>query len=303
MMSRIHKIKLLSLVIFAVLFYSCNERAIKFNFSGKKVLYSDKIERKHELVLLNLDTKEEIRFDNFEGIDPSGFLLFKEGRSIFVENYNFGSAGRVFIYDVLKDAEIEIDIHSKNNEMAGFSNVNIYNKNFYFTSENKIFAHSLNDFTLVKEYTTDSVIAQLAVYNEDLFAIVYDVYDNEHDAYGYSSTYLYDFNNKTKTEIPYRAGLYDWSNDRKKLLFNARGPKIMDYPSMEVHPIEAIEKDSLEIYSWMKFVGNDEIAFTGFRKGGNHFESTNLYLLNLQTEKIEQITFSNTPKEIKSASY
>ena len=304
MMLKSDNIKILVISAIVVLvFCSCKGQIINFNFSGRKVLYSNEFEGKRELVLLNLDTKEEIKLENFDEIGPSGFLLFNDGKNIFVNSYNVGSTGGVFIYDVLKDYVIEINIHSKNNEMAGFTSVNIYDSNFYFASVNKIFAHSLNDFELVKEYTTDSLIAQFAVYDEDIIAVNYSIYDDEHKGYGLSSIYLFDFKNESSKEIPYRALLYGWSNDRKKLLFNSKGPKILEYPSLIVHPIDAIEKDSLEIYSWMRFVGNDEIIFAGYKKGGDHYKSTNLYLLNLKSEKIEQITNSDSPKEIKSACY
>jgi hypothetical protein len=281
----------------------CQSQNINFNFSGREVLFSDEFEGKNELILLNLDTKEEIKFDNFNGIDPSGFLLFNDGKNIFVNSYDVGSNGSIYIYDVLLDKKKEIDIHSKNNEMAGFTSVNICDSNFYFASLNKIFAHSLYNFELLREYTTDSLISKFSVYDNDLIAIVYNIYDNEHNGYRPSNIYLYDFKNKTSKEIPYLSVLYGWSKDRKKLLFNSRGPKILEYPSLVVKPIDAIDKDSLKIYGQMNFVGNDEIIFAGFKKGGNHFEETNLYILDLKTEKIKQITNTNTPKEIKSTDY
>lgn len=53
----------------------------------------------------------------------------------------------------------------------------------------------------------------------------------------------------------------------------------------------------------MKFVSNDEGVFTGYRRGKERFTSTNLYLLNLKTEEIKQITNSDTEKEVKSTAY
>ena len=300
MMLKILKIKILFVSAFIIfVFYSCNSQTVNFNFTGRKVLYSNELEAKRELVLLNIDTKEEIKFDDFDEIERSSFLLFNDGKNIFVDSYD--ATGKVFIYNVLKNDKTEIDYQAKG--LAGFISVNIFNSNFYFARLNKIYAYSLSDFKLFKEYTTDSLIAQFAVYDEDLIAVVYSIYDNDHKAYGYSNVYLYNFKDKSSKEIPYRALLYSWSNDRKKLLFNSKGPKILEYPSLIVHPVDAIEKDSLEIYSWMRFVGNDEIIFAGYKKGGDHYKSTNLYLLNLKSEKIEQITNSDSPKEIKSACY
>ncbi|GEM_PF-4038313 len=304
MMLKINNILILFVLIFAVAFiYHCDDKPINFNFSGRKVLYSNEFEGKRELILLNLDTKEELKFDNFNEIGPTGFLLFHNGKNIFIDSYDVGSTGGVFIYDILKDKKIEIDIHAKNNEMAGFTSVNIYDSNFYFASVNKIFAHSLYDFELVRKYTTDSLISKFSVYDNDIIAIVYNIFDDEHNGFRPSNIYLYDFKNKIRREIPYLSVLYGWSKDRKKLLFNSRGPKFLEYPSLAVKSMDAIDKNSLEIYGQMNFVGNDEIIFAGFKKGGNHFEETNLYILNLETEKIEQITNTNTPKEIKSTDY
>ena len=66
----------------------------------------------------------------------------------------------------------------------------------------------------------------------------------------------------------------------------------MEYPSLIVQPIESIEKDSLEFYGRMQFVDNDDIVFEAFKKGENHYNSTNLYILNLKTKNIEQITYN-----------
>lgn len=299
---KIRRAKILFASAFVIIvFYSCNNQTINFNFSGRKVLYINEFEEKSELVLLNIDTNEELKFDKFEEIELSDFLLYNDGKNIFVNSYGVDSKGDVFIYEVLKDDKIKIDYRA--NDMAGFISINIFNNNFYFGRLNKIYAYSLSDFKLFKEYTTDSWIAQFAVYDENLFTVNYNIYDDEHNGYRPSNIYLYDFKNISRKEIPYRALLYEWSKDRKKLLFNSRGPKILEYPSLIVKPIDIIDKDSLEIYGQMNFVGNDEIIFTGFKKGGNHFEETDLYILNLNTEKIEQITNTKSLKEIKSTSY
>jgi len=288
-----------SFTIFFVLILvtGCKSQNINFNFSGKKVLYSENIQGKIELVLLNLDTNEKIKFNNFDEVEGSTYILFNEGKKIFVSEYN--STGKVYIYDILKNAKIEIDIHSKNSDMSDFSEINISNNYFYFASHNKIFAHSLVDFSLVKEYTVDSLISQFSVHDKDLMAITYSDFDLDTKCLSISNIYLYNFKDNTKKEIPFRAYLCDWSNNGEKLLFNSIGPKTMDYPTFEIHSINI---DSLEYLIDMSFIANDEIIFSGYRSGED-FNSTNLYLLNLKSKKIIQITNSDTRKEIKSTNY
>ena len=73
----------------------------------------------------------------------------------------------------------------------------------------------------------------------------------------------------------------------------------MDYPSLEIHSIDVIEKDSLSVYS-MQFIGENEIIFTGVKEIDDIYVYKNLYLLNLKSNKIKQITFSNSVQEIES---
>ncbi|HSW56163.1 MAG TPA: hypothetical protein VLH59_13850 [Ignavibacteriaceae bacterium] len=299
---KLNKIKnsiLLTILFILILISGCQSKNVKFSFSGRKVLYSDQFQGNRVLILLNLDTKEELLFDDFDEVERSDFILYNDGKNIFVDSYN--ATGKVFIYGVVKKSETEIDYQSYG--IANFNNVKIFNNNFYFASQKNINSYSLSDLKLIREYNADSLIAQFEVYNEDLFAVNYSIYDDEHNGIRPSSIYIKDFKNKSSKEIPYLALLYDLSLDKQKLLFNSRGPKIMYYPSLVVHPIDAIEKDSLEIYSWMRFVGKDELIFAGFKKGKDPYESTNLYLLHLVTNKIERITNSKTVKEIKSTIY
>jgi hypothetical protein len=290
---------ILIIIFILILNFGCQSQSVNFNFSGRKVLYTNESHSKHDLILLNVDTKEEILFDDFDEVERSNFILYNDGKNIFVDSYN--STGKVFIYDVVENNETEIDYQSY--DIAGFESVNIFNNNFYFGSQKNIYSYSLSDLKLFREYSTDSLISQFVVYNEDLIAVNYSIYDDVHNGIGPSSIYLKDFKNNSSKEIPYLALLYDLSLDKQKFLFNSRGPKIMDYPSLIVHPIDVIGKDSLEIYSWMRFIGKDEIIFAGFKKGEDRYESTNIYLLNLITDKIDQITNTKTMKEIKSTIY
>ena len=280
---------------------SCRGQNVKFNFSGRKVLYSDISERKSELVLLNLDTNEKITFDKFDEVELNNYILFNNAKNILVDGYNSRS-GKVYIYDIIQNKSIDIDINSKNNEMSGFYNVSICGNNFYFNSDNKIFAHSLEDFSLLKIYNTDSDILQFAVYDSNLIAVIHSKFEEDENRDTVSNMYLYDFINKEKKEIPYQAYPLDWSKDRKNLLFLCGGLKIMEYPACIVYPLDSLQNYSLSNPMGIHFISNNEIIFSGYQKGKEN-NSTNLYILDLKSNKTRQITNSNTEKEIKSTCY
>ena len=286
---------ILSIVL--ILVDGCKSQNVKFNFSGKKVLYSDNIDGKTELVLRNIDTNEELRFSNFDDIEGTTYKLFDGGKKIFVNEYN--SSGKVYIYNVLKDEKTVIDIHSKNRDMSDFYNVDIRNNKFYFSSNYNIFSHSLNDYAMNKKYDVDSSISQFSVHDDNLIAVTFHNFDMATKVLSTSYIYLYNFKDNSKKEIPYRAYLYGWSKNGAKLLFNSVGPKIMDYPSFEIHSLSI---DSLNIFRKMLFIDSNEIIFSGYTKDGN-YASTNLYLLILDSKTIIQLTNSNSEKEIKSTSY
>ncbi|MBK7980257.1 MAG: hypothetical protein IPK06_09745 [Ignavibacteriae bacterium] len=251
------------------------------------------------MILINLDTKKNLIFDKFKEIERSNFILFKGGKNIFVESYN--STGEVFIYDIENNSQYDID--KSRNGMSEFNSINIIKNHFYYASQNKIFSYSLNDFKLQKEYVVDSLLNQFIVYNENLIAFNYSIFDEVNNGIRPSYIYLKDFIRNSYKVFPYYALFNDLSKNKQKLLFNSEGPKIMDYPSMEVHSIGAIERDSLEIFGLIRFIGEDEIIFSGYKKGTDRFETTNLYLLNLNTNKIEQITNTKSVKELKSVYY
>ncbi len=103
-------------------------------------------------------------------------------------------------------------------------------------------------------------------------------------------------------EIPYRAFLYGWSNDRKYLLFYSGGPRIFEFPSFNTQSIGYDYEDSLKIYRNMRFIGNNEIIFAA-SKNDDNFDNTNIYELDFNTKTINQITNTNSLKEIKSTFY
>lgn len=288
------------IIFFAAFIGSCRSLDVNINLSGRKVIYTDISDSIKNLVLLNIETNQKLEYDNFDGIELSSFALFDNGKKILVYASE-SRKGNIYIYDIAKNKSTDINMHWKNNEKLHCFNLSIYDSCIYFNSYNEIFAYSLYNRNLIKEYTTDSDIMNFKIYDKEMIAIMHEDFDNN-DNEVVSNMFLYDFNNNSKKEIPYKAYPLDWSKDRKKLLFMCGGPQIMEYPSYKIYSLNAIRDDSLEFNMNMYFISNNEIIFAGNKKGSD-YNYTNLYILNIVTNEIKQITNSDTHKEIKSTCY
>jgi hypothetical protein len=298
----IEKISFIFLLI-CLMFPHCSGQDINFNFSGRKVLYSNKTDRSIELILLNIDTGEELKIRDFDEIEGSSFILYNDGKNILVDSYS--ATGYVYVYDILKDDITKIDFHKKNSKMYRFTDASILNDTLYFASENKIFVHSLQNFNLINEYITDSDISEFAVYNTNMIAITHREVDQT--TLMLSEVSLYNFKDNERSILPTGGTLLKWSKNRKYLMFLAGLfiPTIMEYPSLNKHTIMDFEKDSIDFFREIFFIDDNTLIFAGGKFSTYEYEyKTNLYLYDIaNNEIIKQLTNTETEKEIKSTIY
>ncbi len=270
------------------------EENLQFNFNGRKVLYMDEVDannNQENLILFNLDTNEKLTFTNFNEVKRNSYLLFNNGKSIFMKNY----MDDIGIYDVLTSKV------KKLGNQPGVVAESIYNDTLYLAKGNKITSYTLPDFKKIREYETDSDIHTFAVYSNQKIAVV-------HVNYSLStvevSFYDYSDENRRKTNVPDAKYVMMWSEDRKYLLLN--NSTLLKYPSLEIQPLSGLENESLEVIGFDFLIDNETIIFTG-SKVGEDFDNlgypkmTNLFLYDIKTDKIlKQLTKSNSRKFIKS---
>ena len=177
------------LLFILILFQGCTKPQINFNFTGKKVLYSDVIGQKARLVLLNLDTGKKLVFDDFDEIEGNGYHLYNNGKNILVNSYN--SNGKISSYDVINGEKTEIVLPSKYDNRVSSCNVSIYQNNLYISIDKNIYEYSLNNYRLTKEYKIDSLISEFEVHDNHLIAVNYNHFNYDTNILLLSNIYLY----------------------------------------------------------------------------------------------------------------
>ncbi len=296
---KLSKIKV-CLLIFFILFFSqsCANQQINFDFSGRKVLYTDIIGGEDKLILFNIDTDKKLEIDNLEEIQSNLYSLYNNGEEIIVNSFH--KDGEIYNYNILKKEKNKLNIPFKRDLLITSCHTSTNNKFLYISFNNRIFQYSTNDFSLVKDYSIDSTIFQLEVNNQNTIAYVYPYFENY--SFGVSEIHISDLHNAITQVLPYRGYIYGWSKNSNNLLIKSGGIKIINYPALTVKEIDFPSLDSLVIFRSINFISDTEIIFSAFKKNED-LSKTNLYILNWENNEIKQLTNSNSQKEIKSSFY
>lgn len=290
--------------LFLLLFLiSCTAQTKDFNLSGRLVLYSSNVDEKSELILLNIDTNQELVLPFFEEIGRSGYLLFDNGKKILVDSYS--SLGNLYVYEIINREKTKIDLDKVNNEIYGFFNASIRKDTLYFSGGEKLYIYSLPEFNKISELSFNFNISQFAVYNNNLAAITYSSFDYESKGLTLSNIYFYNLEKKNILDSLFSGGFQlKWSNDETNLFFvkGSYQPTIVHFPSLQQIPL-TIEGDSLKYYREMFFIDNENIILTCYLKDKDE-NASDLYLYGIKENKIlRKLTNTNTLKEIKSSFY
>lgn len=299
MKSLLLKIFVSSLILFISLFIqSCENQLINFDFSGRKVLYTDIIGGEEKLILFNIDTNKKLVIDHIDDIHKNSYDLYNNGQEIIVNTFH--TDGDIYSYNVLKGDKKSINLPFERNLIITSCHTSV-NKNYlYISFNNRIFQYSINDFSLVKDYSIDSTIFELEVNSQNTIAYVYPCFENH--SFGVSEIHVSDLHNATTQILPYRGYIYGWSKNANNLLIISGGIKIIEYPTLKLKAIDFSFSDSLKFFRALDFISDREIIFSAY-KTNEDFSKTDLFIYNWESNEIKQITNSNSQKEIKSTFY
>lgn len=297
------KIVLCCVILIAQSFYTCNGQYVNTNLEGDKILYLNTVEGDSKLVLFNPDTKKEVNLENIDEIERSNFMFFANGEKMIIDSYNT-KKGKLFSYNLGTSEKNEFDIRSYNDMISGFYDPEILGNLIYFASGKNIFAHSVDDYKLIKKYSFKSEIAEFAVLDEDIIAFTTSSIDLDQHNIEISNIQILNSRTGVIDTLQYGGGMLRWSKDRTNLFFLDWNFEliILKFPACIPLLIASLEKEGIDSYEKLFFISDHEIVLTG-RMKSDAPDVTNIFLFDITTEKFTKLTNSNTLKEIKATYY
>lgn len=285
-----------------IILFGCSPEVINFNFNGRLVLFSSKEKDEINVYLLNIDTNEKLKLDGLHEMQSSELLLYNGGKNVFVnqKEYNY-----FLKYDVLTKNKIKIYLGVQSNLLPQFVDISIQHDTLYFASDSKITSCSIEDFDIIREYNTESLINEFAVLNENRIFVTHYSFDFEKKLHNWSNLILYNFTiPEYKIELSYKGILTKCSSDGRYLLFTkALIPYLLEDSSLAIKKLDGLGQDSVKIVGESYFIDNDLLIFPAF-KISNPKKQTDLYIYDLAKDQItKKITNSGNIIEIKSSIY
>lgn len=295
-------IVVLFLTITVVLLLGCKAQKITFELKGRNTLISMKEGQESKLLLLNIDTEEQIEVNYFDKINKFSFQLFNQCNNIFVDPHN----SSYFInYEIVEKDAKKIYYSEQNKFPLQEYNFCVYNDTIYVSNESKIISYALSNFQMIREFKTDLNIYEFDVIAENKFVVVGYFFNNESTDILFSDLMIYDYNIPfQKSDLSIEGHRIKSSRSGKYFYFrNGRQHYLYLVQKSLVKQLGGLGNDSLNVVGQAYFIDENSLIFVGQKKGESH-ESRSLYLYNLETDNIYRQNFGEGAiEEIKSTYY
>jgi hypothetical protein len=255
-----------------------------------------------KLILLNVDTGEQLELEYFDEVEQTSFHLFNQGKTIFADPNN---SSFFLTYDIFEKEGTKI-YHRQQSELTlEYFDICIFNDTLYYCSGSKIISSSLDDLDILKEFNTDSIIFDFEVFARGKFAVIYSSFNSEEKHLDFSNIIIYDFTKPVPKKDLSNMGMRIKSSNSGKYLYFRNGKKHFLYTisSSNIKELRGFERDSINVLGQAYFIDENNLIFIG-QKNGENLDSKNLYFYNLETDEISKQIFGNGAiAEIKSTYY